>query len=227
MRRTDRYRKLLINYLLSLALILGFFVLCDAVIIRAASSDSPALNWATPSVMAIRKVSPVASSQHEPNLLNNLDCTVVTYRTPDSMTMRSGCFTETAFGLMDSDSDTVLFNRTDEGLPLVAYSANEVLVPWPKALDLVALDAASTGGSYISLYKNPLASLRDQRNGVLQLSAKVLTVPSELPIKDTAGGQLVINPQSLAFSDNGSWLVAETLAGSFVRINPAVFSQVQ
>jgi hypothetical protein len=33
--------------------------------------------------------------------------------------------------------------------------------------------------------------------------------------------RLVINPQTMAFSDGGSWLVAETLNGSFIRMNLA------
>ncbi len=188
---------------------------------HAVTGTMPSPAWATPSAMAIRHVSPVASAQNEPNLLDNLDCSLVTYRRAATSTMQTGCFTNTAYGLLDSDSDTVIFNGTDEGLPLLAYSPHQVLAPWPGAMDLVALDAVNTGGSYISLYKNPLAVTQDQRNLLLQLTAKQLTAPPELTLKDTTGQRLVINPETLAFSEGGSWLVAETLSGSFVRINLA------
>ena len=210
-----------VTYLLGIAGILLCSGLCGAVLARADGTATNPPAWAAPNAMAIRKVSPADASQREPNFLNNLDCTPLTYRTSDGHTMQSGCFTDTAFGLLDSDTDTAIFNGTDEGLPLLPYSPHQVLVPWPKALGLVSLDAASTGGSYLSLYRNPLAALHDQRNVLLKLTAKVLDAPPDLAIRDTAGRQLVINPQTMAFSDSGSWLVVETLTGSFVRINLA------
>ncbi len=206
------------------AYLLAATILCTcllSVVLTRAADPEQHWDWARPVTMAIRRVSSLGSSQSEPNFLNNLDCTLTTYRVPGSSTMQTGCFTPTAFGLLDSDSDTVIFNGTDEGLPLLAHSNNQVLVPWPGALDLVVLDAVSTGGSRLSMYKNPLESLQDQRNLLLQLTAKQLTAPPELQLTDRAGQALVINPQTIAFSDGGSWLIAETLGGSFVRINLA------
>ncbi|MEK7059237.1 MAG: SGNH/GDSL hydrolase family protein [Patescibacteria group bacterium] len=183
------------------------------------NSNAPA--WSRPNAKALRRVSSVDSAQHEPNFLSNLDCSLADYRLADSDQMQTGCFTPTAFGLLDSDSDTVIFNGTDEGLPLLPYSAHQVLAPWPQALNLVALEAVNTGGSYISLYKNPLASLKDRRDLLLRLTGRQLTAAPELHLKDPSGKQLIINPQTIAFSDGGEWLVAETLGGSFVRINLA------
>lgn len=174
--------------------------------------------------MTIKRVSSVDSAQSEPNFLNNLDCSLVTYRLVAGSTMQTGCFTETAFGLLDSDTDTAIFNGTDEGLQLLPHTTHQVLAPWPKALDLVALDPIDTGGTLISLYKNPLAAAKDQRNLLAQLTAKQLTGPPDITLKDPSGKPLVINPQTMAFSDGGSWLVAETLGGSFVRINLATLA---
>ncbi len=187
------------------------------------NDDKPA--WATPAVMAIRRASAVASAQSTPNLLDNLDCTLVTYRLTGSGTMQTGCFTETVFGLLDSDSGTVIYNGTDEGIPLLTYAPHEVLVPWPQALDLIALSPVNTGGSLLSLYKNPLSATQDQRDFLGRLNSKQLTQPPELTLKDPAGKPLVVNAQTLAFSDGGSWLVAETLGGSFVRINLATLDE--
>ncbi len=177
--------------------------------------------WASPSAMALKRVSNVSDIQHQPNFLNNLDCNLLTYRLAASSIMQTGCFSPTAFGLLDSDHGMAIFNGTDEGLPLLGFTSQQILVPWPGALDLVALQPLSTGGAYVSLYTNPLAVLSDQRNALGQLTAKQLTAPPNLPTRDASGQQLVINPQTMAFSDGGSWLVAEDLNGSFVRINLA------
>ncbi|HVI60527.1 MAG TPA: hypothetical protein VM535_00005, partial [Candidatus Saccharimonadales bacterium] len=127
---------------------------------RAETATGPA--WAKPTAMAMQRLGPADSGQSQPVLLQNVSCTVLTYRLVNSATMRTGCFTPTAFGLMDSDSGAVIFNGTDEALPLVSYSSQQILAPWPKALNLLTLDPVSTGGSAVSMYKNPLASLQNQ-----------------------------------------------------------------
>ena len=171
--------------------------------------------------MAVRQVGDIGSAQNEPVFLSNTDCDLITYRVPNSSTMQTGCFSATAFGLMDSDTDVVIFNGTDEGLPLMPYAAHDALVPWSGALDLISLNAAVTGGSYVGVYKNPLAVMKDQRNYLDQLTGKQLTAPAELQLQDQRGRRLLVNPQTMAFSSNGSWLVVETVYGVFVRINLA------
>ena len=133
--------------------------------------------------------------------------------------MQTGCFTDSAFGLMDSDNGLVIYSGTDEALPLLAYSPHQILAPWPQSEELVALDPTNTGGVTVGLYRNPLSASRDNRNLLLQLVSKELTGPPDLQLKDRLGQPLVINAQTLTFSDNGSWLVAETVNNSFVRIN--------
>ncbi len=181
--------------------------------------DPPA--WASPSVKTLKRIASVSGHQNEPVYLSNLDCELETYRFTDSATMQTGCFTDTAFGQMDADSGVVLFNGTDEGVHLLPYSPHQLLAPWPKALNLVSLVANTTEGSFISIYKNPLSQLQTQRNVLGAVVSKQLTAGPDLPLKDSTGQPLLINPQSLAFSDNGSWMIAEVLGGTFVRINLA------
>lgn len=178
-------------------------------------------SWANPNAKTLRQVGPAPTEQHESSLYGNLDCVSVTYRLVGTSSMQTGCFTETAFGLMDSDTGVVIFGDTDEGTPILHYSPNQLIAPWPKAMDLLSLDSVATGGMRLSLYKNPMAVMQDKLGLNLLLAGKQLVAPAELTIKDPHGVALVINPQSLAFSRGGSWLVAETLNGSFVRINLA------
>lgn len=200
------------------ALLVGWVAVGTAV--GAVGEQAPP-TWTEPAAMTLRRFSAIDTVRHEPTLLSNLDCDLLTYRSSGSGTMQTGCFTQTAFGLLDSDNGAVIFNGSDEGLPLLPYSAHQVLAPWPKALDLLTLDAAPTGGSYVNLYKNPLVSLSDQRDARLIVTAKQLTRPPDLTLRDSNGQPLVINSQTLAFSYNGSWLAAESLNGSFIRVNLA------
>jgi hypothetical protein len=177
--------------------------------------------WAAPSSKALRRVSALPTTQNQSYFLSNLDCTPLTYRLVNDHAMKNGCFTPTDFGMLDSDTETVIFNNTDEGLALSPSSAHQVLAPWPQAANLVTLDAADVGGSYIGLYKNPVSLLQDQRDYLGQLTGKKLSGPPEILFKDSSGQPIRVNPQTMAFSAGGSWLVVETLHGSFVRINLA------
>lgn len=214
-------QRLIYQMVCLLSVVVFALVVVGAALIHADGNPTSGPAWANPSASALKRISSIDGVKHQPGFLTNLDCSLMTYRLVGDSTMRTGCFTPTALGLLDSDSDTVIFNGTDEGLPLLPYWPGQVLAPWPGALNLLVLDAASTGGSYLSMYKNPLGQLQDQRNYLGLLTAKRLTAAPELPLKDRSGQRLVVNPQTMAFSDGGSWLVVETLGGSFVRINLA------
>lgn len=176
-------------------------------------------DWIAPSAMAVRRIGPPDTRQDTPGLFSNIDCTPVTYRLVAGRDMQEGCFTGTAFGMMDIDSSTIIFNGTDEGLPIRPYTAHQILVPWPAAGDMLALNPLSTGGTLVGLYKDPVKAMRDRRNAEGALEGKDLAAAPDLILKDDTGRPLVINPQTLAFSRGGGWLAAETLEGSFVRVD--------
>ncbi len=198
-----------------------FACLLSLVLDRAGGEADAGPDWASPKVMTLKRVSAIDSLQREPNFLSNLDCTPMEYRLPNSGTVQTGCFMATAFGLMDADSEMVVFNGTDEGLPLLPYASGQVSVPWPQAGGLIALEPASTGGAYVGFYRNPIEAMQDQRDASARLTGKKLTAGPDLLLRDPAGQALVVNPQTIAFSDNGDWLAAETLNGSFIRVNLA------
>jgi hypothetical protein len=178
---------------------------------------------ATPPDPTVRRVSGISDTQNQPVFLGNLDCTSLTYHLTDSTNMQSGCFTSTAFGMLDGDSETVIYNGTDEGVRLYPSSANQVLEPWPGTLNTVALDAATTGGSYLSLYKE-LPTVRQYRDALGRISSEQLVDPPDTSLKDATGQRLVVNPQTMAFSAGGSWMVVEDYNNSFVRINLATLA---
>lgn len=177
--------------------------------------------WANPGATTLRLVGPAPDAPEQPNFQSNLDCGRMTYRLTTSDTMQTGCFVATAYGLVDPDSDLVVFTGTDEALPLLPYFAHQVLTPWPGTVDTLSLSTAITGGSYVSLYKNLVGQLQDVRDPMGRLTGKQLAGPPDIQLTDPAGQPLIINAQTVAFSENGDWLVAETLGSSFVRINLA------
>lgn len=210
--------------LVIILMFLGALIMAAGAAATSGNSDAP--TWAAPVAMAVKRVSTLPEPQNHPNLIANLDCTPASYRTGAGHSLQVGCFTPTSFGQFDSDSDTVIYNSTDEALPLLPYSSHEILTPWPQAGVLLALDAAAINGSYINIYKGPLGVMRDQRDALGQITAKQLVAPPDLQLRAPNGQPLIINSQTIAFSNGGSWLVAEDLSGSFVRFNLATLSML-
>ncbi len=203
----------------SVIMIILSVLIASTAVIHADGNSGPM--WATPSAMAVKRVSDIPDGQHQPGFLSNLDCTKLTYRQAGGNDMRTGCFTPTAFGMLDSDSEQVIFNGADEAVPLLPYANQEVLAPWPKALNILSFSNLSTGGAYLNMYDNPLAVMRDQRDPLGRLTGKQLTAAPERTLRGIGGKALAVHTQAISFSDNGSWLVVETLNGYFARVNLA------
>lgn len=211
-------------YLAIAALLFGGYLSIVMAGAQTANGAEPA--WVMPAAITLQRAGDLSSIPQEPGFLDNLNCTYLTYRLVNSDTMQTGCFTGSAFGLMEGASSRVIFGSTDEAVPIITYTPQQILVPWPNSAAVVTLDSLNTGGALVSLYKNAPVILEDQRNLLGQLTAKRLTAAPDTPLNDAAGNRLVINPQTLTFSDNGSWLVAETVQGSFVRVNLATLDVI-
>ena len=195
-------------------------------LIRFSAAALPAdKTWASPVAPTLRSIGANDPEQTEPGFLYNLDCRRLTFRLRDSNQMRTGCFTPTAFGLLDGDTDIAIFNGTDEGQLLLPYGPHQAFVPWPSA-GLISLVPDAIQGDYLGLYRNPLMVLRDEYLPASPLLANRVTAQPDLIMTDPVGRPLLINAQTMAFSDGGSWLVAEDLRGSFVRINLATLDML-
>lgn len=187
--------------------------------VNNASADANP-GWAEPGVTALKRVGNLNPVQHEPTFVRSLDCTLLTYRQVGSSAMQSGCFVNTAMGLYDMSSRMMIFNGTDEALPILERFSGQVLVPWPQAGVMLSLRAAPLGGSSVGLYRNMAAVLKDHRE-FGRLTGKELTAPPEIALRNASGAPLIINADTLAFSPDGAWLVAEEDDSSFIRINLA------
>jgi hypothetical protein len=176
-------------------------------------------SWAQPVAMATKQVSPIGDYNGSSQVLPNLDCTLLTYRLAGTSEMKTGCFTNTAYGLFDNDNGVAMFTGSSDALPVLPYGAREVLAAWPNALNMLVLNAHFTGGSQLSLYRAPFINATETRNFSLKVIGKQLGHAPDIQLRDHLGGPLIANPQALTFSDGGSWLVTETLSGAFIRMN--------
>ena len=215
-RRALIYFKILTISTTFVFVLLAANLLANAVTVND-GDGSPA--WSNPKLMAIKNFGPAPGMTDQPNFQSNLDCLQITYRRVNHNDMESGCFVTTAYGLVDPDNEMVIFNGTDEALPIIPFSPHQVLTPSPNSINMLTLDATLTGGSYLGIYRNLIGAIEDRLDYLGKLVAKNVTATQDIVLNNTDGSRLVVNPQTMAFSSDGNWLVAETLSGSFVRIN--------
>lgn len=180
--------------------------------------------WTAPSAMAVKRLGPISSAQHEPSYLENLDCVLVDYRMVGTNDARRGCFTMTSYGLYDMDTQVIIYTGTDEAVKLLPGSTYQIPVPWQHSSEILSLNSVGDGGASVSVYRNGLVATSDVRNAFGILTAKQITAPTDYTLYDGSGTPLVVNISSVAYSSNGSWLVAQKLYGNFIRINLATHS---
>lgn len=210
------YVKFLILSAIFLIIFLAGYLITNA--LTSQNYDSSP-DWASPSVKTIKNIGLSPTVLDRPNFQSNIDCEQITYRRVNYNDMETGCFVRSAYGLLNPDNELIIFNGTDEALPITPYLSHQVLTPSPNSTDTLSLNASITGGSYLGIYRNLVGVIEDKRNYWGELVAKNVTSAQEINLNNTDGSRLVINPQTMAYSSDGDWLVVETLNGTFVRIN--------
>jgi lysophospholipase L1-like esterase len=190
------------------------------------SANQP--NWANPSTTTLKRMAAKidASGGGQPSYLSNLNCTQLTFRYQSETTMQNGCFTATAFGFMDVDSHAVIFTGTDEAIR-VSPAGNSSTVPLYLSAVVGNLTPAPLAGSYLNFYRyfpNVLSDVWDYAH--LSVAYKQVTGNADMHFTDGSGQQLAVNPESIAFSNNGAWMVVESPWHSFMRVNLATFEKL-
>ena len=183
----------------------------------------PGPAWASPVAVSVRSLGTTApTNEGRLSFEDNLDCLKQTYRLNGTDRSQMGCYVATAFGSLDVGNDLIGFNGNDQTVvPLVPFGPHDILLPWPGTSAMLDVTPLATDGSYLSLYRNILGATSDQHNLLGQVTAKQVTTPADFPLLDVNNRKLVANFNSLGFSEGGSWLVVESLSGSFQRINLA------
>ncbi len=192
----------------------------------SATIDNLDPNWTNSEVMSVKRIGPTTNSLNHPVLFPNIDCVQIDYRIVSTSVMQTGCVYATSYGLVDPDTNMVIFNATDEAVPLLSLSGSEIFAPWPGQTDALVFSKVIGEGSAMAMYRNLVANTGDQRNILGQLTAKKLTTLPDIRFYNDDGTQMIVNQSGVAFSDRGGWTVVETVNGAFTRINLASFEKL-
>ena len=214
------------SYTRLFAAFLALIIVCLGIKTTSAATSPATPTWDNPTSVSISSQG-VSAPAGQPHLSfeDNLDCLRASYRLNGTGNDQIGCYVQTAFGILDVGNDLIGFaGNEDSVVPLIPYSPHEVLLPWPATASMLSVIPAATEGAYLSLYRYILNATVDVHNLSGDVTAKKVTKPSDLPLLDNNGRKLIVNFNSLAFSDGGAWLVAESVSGLFYRINLTTLS---
>jgi hypothetical protein len=148
---------------------------------------------------------------------NNVDCDRITVRQTGSTTMQEDCVVQTPLGL--SGSKGMVFNGTSEMIPVIAPPVFIGLNSTPNQEMAYTYTSSSTFGMFMHFYRSVRANLKPEPelfNGQL---VYMLNKNPDFTIKNLAGKSQPMNPESLAFSENGEWMIFDFPFQGFVRVN--------
>jgi lysophospholipase L1-like esterase len=183
--------------------------------------DSPSA-WMSSASPTLQKV--VDLPDNVPPAQTNIDCDKITTRLADSSTMQEDCVMQTPLGLAGDKG--VIFTGASEAVPIVAPPPFIGLHPIPNQQMLYTYSSSSVFGMYMQFYKTIRDKLKpspDFINGSYQYP---LTKGPDFVLKNLAGNSQPMNPESLAFSQNGDWMILDFQFQGFVRVNLATFDMV-
>lgn len=197
----------------------AFVVVISVGLVMAIETPSSWVNTTDPTVQKI-----INLPDNTLPVGGNLDCENITSRIAGTSTMVPDCVVPTAFGLAGN-----------EGVTFIGASDSiRVVPPWPynglRPIANQGMFYTYTSAQVIGLYMHFYNSIRDKMppvpetvNGRLQYT---LTKVPDRVLTDAAGRRLPINTNTLAFSSDGNWMVADIPFEGFVRINMATFDIV-
>jgi hypothetical protein len=181
------------------------------------AADTP--SWTQPVSTSLTLIGPASTVLGHPIATPNLNCAIQPYVTNGHLAR--GCLQITEVGMYDLDHGTLFFGNTGRALRLLPNHPGQLVLPWPNSTRFLALNPVVTGGMTVGYYRAAAGEVSDVTSLTGELTGKQFNRPPDGWLSDASGQPLIINPGSLSFSDDGYWLVAETMTNNFVRINSA------
>lgn len=194
-------------------------VVVSAMIVHAVNDGAPWISAGQPTLSKILDLTP----NIQPSSSNH-DCLKVTTRYVGGVGMHEDCVTETALGQVGSTG--VIFNAASEIIPVVPPAQFFGLNPIPSQSMLVTHNSATPVGLHMHFYRSIQDKLKTTFDIVGGRKQYTLTKNPDFTLRDAAGKSLPINPDTLAYSSNGNWMVVDSPTRGFLRVNLATFEMV-
>lgn len=200
-----------------IALAIGFVGIFVGVVFAA----EPPPPWMSADTPTLQNVVQLADNSALPE--SNHDCDRITTRIASSTAMVDDCVVQSPLGLASQNG--IIFNGSSELMPISPPAVFTGLNPIPGQEMVYTYTSASSFGLYMHFYR----SIRDKLlspslvNGRWQYT---LTQNPDFTLKNLSGKSQTINPATLAFSQNGQWMVVDFPYQGFVRVNLATFETV-
>jgi lysophospholipase L1-like esterase len=155
---------------------------------------------------------------------SNLDCDKVTSRIAGTNMTINDCVTRTALGLASSSG--IVFTGASEMVPIVPPFPYGGLFPIFNQGMMYTYSNAPVVGQYLSFYTSVLDKLKPAAEFVNSRWQYTLDKNPDFTILGSDGKPVSVNPGTMAFSANGSWMIVDIPFQGFVRVNLATFDMV-
>jgi len=125
---------------------------------------------------------------------------------------------------MQKDGSPILFNNTSMGITMNGYqNGNFLLQPIPNQGMTLSLTSSSVLGMYAHFYTDVYQHVTPQYNALNSLQSFSVNAPPDFMLRDKNGTAINFNPNTIAYSSNGSWMLVDAYGRGFLRVNLATF----
>lgn len=189
------------------------------IIVGVVAAVEPPTAWLLESNPTLDKV--IDLPDNVPPLSSNWDCDAVSLTFAGTTSPHDDCVVQTPYGLASGNG--IVFNGSSEQITVSPPNGYYGLQPIPGQGMYFTYSQAPIRGLYMSFFTSiwdkvdPVPRIIDGR-----LQYKMIKGP-DFALNDIARQPLSLNTSAVAFSPNGSWMVAEVRTWGFIRVNMATF----
>lgn len=204
--------------------------------ISSAQGSADTSSWlsttSNPSLVKDKELGPTESLPTTVAGQGNIDCanrTVITR--PKIVPFQSeitanDCFVKNAFGIYGG-SGLLKIDYTNVAGPITNFSGTfpTGLFAIPGSLDVIHLSSGNNNGVALRLTKNALSKITVNPLSTSEVKFAFNQAP-DTTLRDKADNLVSAQTNSLAFSENGKWLVVDAPGKGMVRVNAETFEEI-
>lgn len=155
---------------------------------------------------------------------DNRDCTPITTQVSGTSGMQDDCVAISTIGLVGGLGVTITGDT--EEIPIVPYGGYKALLPVPHQSMFITYSSAPVLGLTMSFYRTILDKIKATPDLVNNRWEYPLTQGPDFTLRDSNNRPLAVNTDTVAFSNNGNWMIADVPYQGFIRVNLATFEIV-
>jgi hypothetical protein len=137
------------------------------------------------------------------------------------------CVVDTGYGLVSQSGYLLVPGETTFGKVFYPWGSPMTLLPVPQSSHAIYLEANPPNGTSLIMIRNFLSAIEGQTLSTGAIEYRVKSGTDIWPLNDSGGNRLAVRIDSISFSSNGAWMVADIFNVGLTRLSTSDFAARQ